>query len=98
MPGVYASTVSIRIVSTASAQTHPSILTKHFVHPTPIPNLGRGALLWLAGMIKTNEQREGRRNLSKLALDICWGLLGFLSCLRASEATTPERASEGNLA
>ena len=51
----------------------------------------------LAGTTRTNEPKEGRRHLSKSALDRCWGLLGFLSHLRASEATTPERAGTGRV-
>ena len=48
---------------------------------------------WLASTLKTNEQTEGKRNLSKSALDKSWGLPGLLLCLRASEATTTELAS-----
>ena len=49
---------------------------------------------WLAGTLKTNEQREERRSLFQSALDKSWGFPGFLSCLKASEATTtPELAS-----
>ena len=47
----------------------------------------------LAGSHTQDQWAQGRRNLSKSALDKSCGLRGSLSCVRASDATTPELAS-----